>query len=191
MRRFLDRTYETGLWLSAACIALIAALVLLQVGGRLLDRLLLAVDLPRTGFAVPSLAEIGAFLFVASSFLALACTFRAGAHIRVTLFSKLMGPRLARMADLFSLALASAIALFAAWHSWVQALDSYTFGSVSFGVIKIPLALPQGAMSLGITLLAIALLDELVGVWRTGSLSFESADKTAETGAQAPQTAGH
>jgi TRAP-type C4-dicarboxylate transport system permease small subunit len=93
MRKALDALYAGAL--VGACLAMvaIAALVFLQVGGRVVDRMLTWFGASRIGFAVPSLTEIGGFLFVAAVFLALPATLRAAGHVRVTLALRVLGER--------------------------------------------------------------------------------------------------
>ncbi len=85
MRRFLDELYRLTLWASALCLVAIALLVGAQLAGRLLDGALALLHLPRTDFVILSLNEICGYLLAGASFLALAGTLKAGAHIRVTL----------------------------------------------------------------------------------------------------------
>jgi TRAP-type C4-dicarboxylate transport system permease small subunit len=95
--------------------------------------------------------------------LALPATLRAGGHVRVTLLTGLLGEGVAgRGLRLVVLAAALALCSFAAWHSGVQAFDSWQFASVSFGMVRVPLWLPQGVMTAGLALFALALADELV-----------------------------
>lgn len=177
MRRVLDTLYQTSL--VAACLAMvaIAGLVLVQIVGRLLDRALVQLGLETVGLTVPSLAEIGGFLFVGAACLALPATFRAGGHIRVTLLRGAMSESIARWATRIVLAAALGLALFATWHSYEQAADSWTFASVSYGMIRIPLWIPQAVMTLGFGLLALAIGDELVTSLRGQDPAFDQAEK--------------
>jgi TRAP-type C4-dicarboxylate transport system permease small subunit len=92
MRKALDTLY--GAAMVGACLSMvaIATLVFIQVAGRVIDRGLALMGLPRWGISIPSLAEIGGFLFVAGATLALAYTLRAAGHVRVTLLLRLVGP---------------------------------------------------------------------------------------------------
>ncbi len=162
MRSLLDRLYAAALILSALALVMIAVLVFLQVGGRVLDRVLVGAGGSALGFAIPSLAEIGGFLFVGASFLALPATLRSAGHVRVTLLSRALPDSLARGLTVIVLIGALALAVFATWHSALQVADSLQFDSVSFGMIPIPLAWPQGVMTLGLGIFALAILDELV-----------------------------
>ena len=74
--------------------------------------------------------------------------------------------RIARPLEVLVLILAAGLCVFATWSSVLQAWDSWAFNAVSFGMVRVPLWLPQGAMSLGLILLCVALLDGLVTVLR-------------------------
>ncbi len=176
MRRLLDAIY--GAAMVAACLSMlaIAGLVGVQVGGRILDRLLVWAGASPLGIQVPSLAEIAGFLFVGAAFLALPSTLRAGGHVRVTLALKLAGPRVGRVLAGVVLALALALAVFATWHSGAQALDSYAFNTMSFGRVRVPLWIPQSVMTLGLGLFALALADELWQVLRGRTPAFRAAE---------------
>ena len=169
MRRFLDRLYAGALALAAATFAAIAVLVLLQVLGRLLDRAARALGAPPPGFTIPSLAEIGGFLFLGAVFLGLAGTFARGGHVRVTLLIRALPDQVGRwLAALVALG-AAALAVFSTWSSFLQLRDSIAFNSVSFGMVKVPLWMPQLVMTLGLALFVVALLDAAVTLIRGGT----------------------
>ncbi|TDK49808.1 TRAP transporter small permease [Antarcticimicrobium luteum] len=182
MRRTLDRLYEAALWLAAVTFALIAVLVLLQIVGRLIDRAARALALPPLGWTIPSLAEFGAFLFTGAVFLGLAGTLQAGSHVRVKLLVQALPGRPARWLSVAVCAAAAALAGFAAWSSALQALDSLEFGSVSYGTIPIPLAIPQGVMTAGLGLFCLALTDAMATLARGGEPAHQAAETRTETG---------
>jgi TRAP-type C4-dicarboxylate transport system permease small subunit len=186
MRRALDFTYAAAMVASAAALVAIAALVTVQIAGRILDRVLVAMGREVIGLQVPSLAEIGGFLFVAAAFLALPATLRAAGHVRVTILAKTLPAGLARLLTILVLAGAVGLAGFATWHSWLQVVDSWRFASVSFGMIPIPLWIPQGAMTLGLLIFAVALLDELATALTGGTPAFVAAE-----GAKSIDGGGH
>ena len=172
MRSLLDRLYAAALWLSSASFALIAVLVLIQVLGRLADRTARAIGAPPPGITIPSLAEIGGFLFLGGVFLGLAGTFAAGGHVRVTLLTRSLGEGAARWLGVLVAAGGAGLAAFATWSSWLQFVDSIKFNSVSFGMVKVPLAIPQAVMTFGLLLLLIALVDAAVTLARGKEPSF-------------------
>ena len=71
------------------------------------------------------------------------------------------------------------------WHLASFAWYSYQFGDVSSGVIRVPLWVPQAAMTLGAAILTIALADELVRVIRLGRPSFRAAEEAVTLGKEA------
>jgi TRAP-type C4-dicarboxylate transport system permease small subunit len=179
MRHFLDRFYALTLRLSAGCLLAIALLVGLQVIGRVADLLLKLAGQPPYGFMVASLAEMAGYLLAAATFLALAATLKRGAHIRVTMVLGALSARTRFVIELWALAASSGFALFAAASVARLAYDSIRFNEVSYGLIPIPLAIPQIAMAIGLLALLIALLDEIMEVWRTGRPSFRKAEDAA------------
>ena len=181
MRRLLDRLYGGALMLAALALVAIAILVFIQVSGRLIDRGALALGFARPGISVPSLAEIGGFLFVGAATLALAGTFRRGGHVRVTMLVQMARGRLHRALVLLALAGAAALAAFAAWNSVLQAHDSWAFNSTSFGMVRVPLWIPQGVMALGFVIFLVALVDDLIVALR-GDPSFRRAELERESG---------
>jgi TRAP-type C4-dicarboxylate transport system permease small subunit len=172
MRAFLDRLYAAALWLAAASFAVIAALVLVQVLGRMADRTARVIGAPPPGITVPSIAEIGGFLFLGGVFLGLAGTFAAGGHVRVTLLTGALPERAGRALATLVAGGGAALALFASWSSWTQFIDSVTFDAVSYGMVKVPLAIPQGVMTFGLVLLAVALIDAMVTLARGGEPTY-------------------
>lgn len=182
MRPALDRLYAAALWLSALCLLVIAGLVGLQLGARVVDALLKFVGLAPSDFVILSLAEIAGYLLAAASFLALAPTLKAGAHIRVTMALGALGEGARRVVELGALTVA---ALFSAYMTvYVGRLthDSWRFNEVSTGLIPVQLAWPQAAMTLGLVVLTIAFLDELLTVAWRGRPSFRMAEDAITLG---------
>lgn len=176
MRRALDLVYVSALVASALALVTIAVLVFAQIAGRILDRVLVATGAGALGLQVPSLAEIGGFLFVGAAFLALPATLKSAGHVRVTMLAQALPEGAARAVTVIVLTGALALAVFAAWHSGVQVQDSWAFNSVSFGMVRIQLWLPQGVMTLGLILFALALADELVTALTGGMPAFRKAE---------------
>lgn len=182
MRRILDTLYETALWASALCLALIALMVGLQLAGRLLDDALSLLHLPRTDFVILSLAEISGYLLAAASFLALAPTLKAGVHIRVTMAIGVLNEPMRRVAEFFAFGLAAIAAGYMTWHFANFAYVSFRFNEVSSGVVRVPLCFPQAVMALGALVLTIALVDELVVLATRGRPSFRAAEEAFTIG---------
>ena len=157
MRHFLDRLY----WLSGAlagCLILgicllISAQILLNGASRLFGPVL-----PTT---IPSYADFSGYMLASASFLALAHTLRYGGHIRVNLVSQRLPKGVQVVLEFLVLALSAAIVGFALWYMIDLTLQSYQYGDKSYGIIPIPLALPQAVVSLGLAILLISLIDTM------------------------------
>ena len=174
MRAILDRLYGLSSALAALCLCLIALLVLMQVFGRLIDGALHAFGQPIVGLTVPSLNEFAGFLFVAATFLALASTLRRADHIRVSMLIKAVPLRVRRWLEALVLLAGAGLAGYASWHAVLLVVDSIQFNSVSFGVIPVPLAIPQAALATGHVVITIALADELWRVVTSGVPTYQA-----------------
>ncbi len=182
MRKAFDALYGAALFGACLSMVLIASLVFIQVLARVLDRFVVLFGMPRFGFIVPSLAEIGGFLFIASAFLALPAALRSAGHVRVTIALRYLGARGDRIMTGFVLLVALALAVFAAWAIGDQTMSSYARGSLSYGLVAIPLWLPQAIMTTGLAILVIALADELIAVLRGGEAAFRTVERDREVG---------
>ena len=180
MRKALDALY--GAALVGACLSMIAiaALVFVQVMARVVDVVAVFLGMPRYGFIIPSLAEIGGFLFVASAFLALAATLRSAGHVRVTLLLRWFGPTGNRVMTFLVLAVALGLTAFAVWSVWNLTYASFLRGSLSVGIVAIPLWIPQGVMTLGLVIFGVALLDELAAMLRGRDPAFRTVESQRE-----------
>jgi TRAP-type C4-dicarboxylate transport system permease small subunit len=182
MRRFLDNLYRATLWASAFCLVAIGLLVGAQLAGRIVDGALALLHLPRTDFVILSLAEISGYLLAAASFLALAGTLKAGAHIRVTMLLSALGERRRHWLELWAFACASTVAGWMTYHIANFAYVSLLIHDVSPGVVRVPLVYPQAAMAFGALVLTIALVDELATVAMRGRPSFRAAEEAVTLG---------
>lgn len=164
VRIALDFVYKICGVVAAIALAMIAVLILAQIVGRLF------------GVLVPGVNEAAAFLLAATTFLALAYSFRAGSHIRVSVVLHYLPPRLRRLADLLSVAVATALIGYFAWYTWKLVQDSIKFNEVSDGLLAIPLAIPQSAMLVGLIVLAVALVEEFFNILFGGTPSFDDSE---------------
>lgn len=177
MRKALHALYQTATVLAACCLAVIASLVVLQVLGRIFDWARTVFGVEPIGFQVPSLAEIAGFLLVGASFLALAGTLRNGDHIRVSILLQAVPPSISRLLNFWVILVAFGLAAFFTWNAGQLAYDSYKFNEISYGVIPIPLVLPQAVMTLGLLVFSISLLDDLIASATGRVPSFEAVVK--------------
>jgi TRAP-type C4-dicarboxylate transport system permease small subunit len=182
MRTALDRLYAAALWLSAACLVAIALMVGAQLAGRLIDGTLKLLGLEPIGIVILSLAELSGSLLASASFLALAGTLKAGAHIRITMLLQAAPPRVRYALELWAFGASALLSAYIAWQLAKFAWVSFDFNDVSPGVVRFPLFVPQAAMALGAVILTIALLDEAFRVLRKGRPSFQAAEDAITLG---------
>jgi len=154
MRYFLDKLYLGAGLLAGFFIILITVMILAQIVGRWF------------GIIIPSTEDFAGFFLAATTFLALAYTFKMGGHIRVTILVHLLKGKLQQVALIFSLLIFSAIVAYGAYYSVLFAYESWSFNEVSQGYIPVPLWIPQLSMALGLVIFLIALVDDLLLVLR-------------------------
>ncbi len=160
MRQFLDRIYEGAGYLAGACIVIITIMILVQIVARWF------------GVIVPSTEDFSGYLLAATSFLALAHTFRLGGHIRVTLLIHRLSPGWQRGFMYFALIVITTIAGYGAYHLSYLVYESWSFEELSQGYIAIPLWIPQVPIALGAILFFVALVDDLILSLRGGTPAF-------------------
>jgi TRAP-type C4-dicarboxylate transport system permease small subunit len=182
MRSFLDALYRLSLYLSAACLAAIGLMVGAQLAGRLIDGALHLAGLPVLGLVVLSLAEICGYLLAAASFLALAPTLKAGAHIRVTMVLAALGEEKRRYVEIWAFGASTVASAYMTYHLANFAWVSFLFNEVSSGVVRVPLGYPQTAMALGALILTVALVDETWTVIARGRPTFRVTEDAITLG---------
>ena len=177
MRTILDTLYRISGAVAALCLLAICLIVVAQVGGRIIDGIATMITGDRIGLIVPSAAEFSGFFLAAASFLALAYTFRADGHIRVSLLITRLAGRTRHWFEVWCLAFAIVLAGFFTWNTILLVLDSIEYGEVSYGMIPVPLWMPQSFMALGLIMLTIALVDDLVHVLGGKKPSYENVEE--------------
>lgn len=154
MRRALDRLYDGCAWIAGAFMVLILVNILVQVVGSYF------------GLYVRGTDAYAGYSMAAASFFALAHTLKRGEHIRVTLILQRLSPSWRRRVELGCLVAAVLLTVNFAWYAWTMTWWSYEFHAVSDAQDKTPLWIPQLAMAMGVTVLAVAFIDDLVETWR-------------------------
>ncbi|HWV81680.1 MAG TPA: TRAP transporter small permease subunit [Hyphomicrobiaceae bacterium] len=182
MRQLLDRLYLAAGWLSAICFMMIALMVTAQLIGRVVDMSMSFLGMVPYGFIVEGLAEIAGYLLATASLLALGLALKSASHIRITLVLGALGPKPRWYFELFAIAVSAAFAIYMTLRMGLLAYDSWVYNEVSFGLVPVPLAYPQAAMTLGLLVFSIALIDELVITFTTGKPSFVAAEDAIALG---------
>ena len=80
-----------------------------------------------------------------------------------------LGAGPAWLAELASLVIATAVAVYATYYSAHLLYESWDYGDTSTGIIAIPLWIPQTAMVGGLALLSVAFADTLLDSLRAKS----------------------
>ncbi len=150
MRQLLDMLYLGAGVLAGVFIILITLMILAQIVGRWF------------GIIIPSTEDFAGFFLAATTFLALAYTFKMGGHIRVTILVHFLKGRLQQASLVFALLAFIFIVAYGAYYSIAFTYESWTFHEVSQGYIPVPLWIPQLSMALGLSIFLIALVDDLL-----------------------------
>ena len=156
--------------------------MLAQIVGRILDSALKFAGLAPAGFVILSLSEIAGYLLAAATFLALAGTLKAGAHIRVTMLHGFLRERPRRVFELIAFAASTAFCAYMTWYVSALAFDSWRNDEMSPGLIAVRLVWPQAAMALGLTAMTIALIDECATIAIKGRPTFRAAEDAITVG---------
>ncbi|MDP1611789.1 MAG: TRAP transporter small permease [Sulfuritalea sp.] len=164
MRRLLDRLYGAAAWAAALFMIGTLTMILLSVGGRLLD------------FHIRGTDAYAGYCMAAAAFLALAHTLKRGEHIRVTLILDHAGPRGRHALELWSHVAGLFCAVLLAWFATRLVWQSFQFNDISQGTDATPLWIPQLGMAVGSMIFAIALADELIAVLRGQRPRHRAAD---------------
>ena len=151
MRRFLDRLYDAGGVLAAACVLSIFVVMLGAAVARELGL--------RTG----GTDDLVSWLTAAAAFLGMAHTFRHGDFVRVGLLLDSLSPAPRRWLELGALSIAAVfcgyLLISVAQYLWM----GWQYNEMSTGLLVVPMWIPQLSFLAGVLLLFIALLDE----WQT------------------------
>lgn len=152
MRKLLDNLYLGSGMLAGLFIVLITLMILAQIVGRWFN------------IIIPSTEDFAGFFLAATTFFALAYTFKSGGHIRVTILVHMLKGGLQRASLIFALSVLIAIIAYGTYYTGAFVYESWSFKEVSQGYIPVPLWIPQLSMLLGLAIFLIALVDDLVQV---------------------------
>jgi TRAP-type C4-dicarboxylate transport system permease small subunit len=154
--RVLDNVYLYCGYLAAFFLACIFLTTVLQVLSRLV------------GVNIVGLTDYAGYFMAASAFLAFAHTFNQGAHIRIELFMSMMG-RFRRHAEWFSFLVSAAFAVWLSYFAWSMVYWSRALNDISPNLDATPLWIPQMSMAIGLTVLALCVVDHSLRLILTGN----------------------
>lgn len=148
--RVIDAICSAGAAVAALSAAALAAILIAEV-----------ILTSFFNWSQPWAVEYAIYLQCFVLFLGAGWTLRQGGHIRVAILMGALPTPLARLLDLIATTFAIGVIGFAAWALWGQWLRTFEFGSTSFYPMGTPIWIPQGLLTLGITLLLLAFLARL------------------------------
>lgn len=155
--RSLNRFYVVCGVIAACFLVLLGVLILLSIFTRLL------------GIYVPGLNAYSGYAMAASSYFALAYTFREGGHIRVVMLRNSMSGRPRFVLEVWCLAIASFFACYMAWFLIRMTWFSYEFEEKSEGADATLLWMPQSLMAFGAAVMALTVVHALIKTLVTGT----------------------
>jgi TRAP-type C4-dicarboxylate transport system permease small subunit len=160
MRNFLDKLYLGSGMLAGVFIILITMMILAQIIGRWF------------GIIIPSTEDFAGFFLAATTFLALAYTFRMGGHIRVTILVHLLKGKPQRLVLALALLVFIIMIAYGVYYTSAFVYESWSFNELSQGYIAVPLWIPQITMVVGLAIFLIALIDDFILVLSGETPSF-------------------
>jgi TRAP-type C4-dicarboxylate transport system permease small subunit len=177
LRQTLDQLYNASGALAALCLVGVCAVMLAQALGR------------EAGVLVRGADDITAWLTAAGAFLALGHTFRRGELVRVGLFVERLGGRARRRAEMAALTVALLFAGYTVWAVAKFVYESWSFGELAQGLIKIPIWIPQSSVLVGTLIFFVAVADEWVTVARGGKPAYQAANEERRAAGDFSETA--
>ncbi|WP_431280550.1 TRAP transporter small permease [Humitalea sp. 24SJ18S-53] len=169
LRRGLDFLYAASAGLAALSLLGIFLMMMAQVALREMGRQLPGAD------------DLTAYLCVATTFFALAHTFRRGELIRVGMAIEKLNPRMRLFQEGVALALAAVVVGTITWYTLQDVIFSYEIEDLAQGTVPFLLWIPKLAMPIGSAILLIAIIDEAFAVARGAMPNYvvEAADRAA------------
>lgn len=148
--RWLNRLYNACGYLAAMFLVAIGVLVMANILSRLFS------------VYVPGLTEYSGYSMAASSFLALAYTFRHKGHIRVELFLSHLSEKWRRFGELWCLGVAVVVCGFLSFYFIRLVYFSWEFQERSEGADAVLLWIPQSLAMFGACVLFVCVSHQLV-----------------------------
>lgn len=149
MRSFLNKLYLFCGYLSGVFLIGILLSIIWQVIARWLGR-------------TADASELAGMCLAASTFFGLAYTFREGGHVRINLLVSRMPKRSQHGLELFNCSVGLTVIAVTSWNIWLLVLQSWEFNDISPGLLAMPFWIPQVGVAFGLSILSVALLDEII-----------------------------
>ena len=160
-RVFLDRLYLFAGYAAGAFLVLIFGIMMVMSVGR------------QFGFNIPAGDDFASWCMAAMAFLGLAHTFKKGEIIRVGVLIEQVTGRKRWLLEIVALGISTAFTLYFTWSAISMTYDSFRFNDMAQGVLSVPLWIPQLGYSGGLIILAVALVDEMIHVFKGNKPTYE------------------
>ena len=147
---YLRILYRYSGYIAAFFLILVATFILVGIASRIF------------GFYIRGLAEYSGYSMAASSFLALAYTFREKGHIRITLFLEKSKENFRRILELWCLFVATFFSGFLSYYFIKMLIISIKFGERSEGADEILIWIPQLSVAIGSTIFFICVIHNFI-----------------------------
>lgn len=167
--RYIDRLANWAAALAAACLLVMAALMLGEV-------------VARSAFAQSLVFswEFSGYLMGATFLFGAAHTLRSGGHVRVSLLAEHMPPPVARGLDIFSTVVGIVVTAYILYALCDLTYSSFTRDIVSFTPTQTPLIVPQGVLAAGALLLFLQMVARMIRLFRAEAPDLEPEDQTVD-----------
>jgi TRAP-type C4-dicarboxylate transport system permease small subunit len=149
--RGVDALCTVGAWFGALSAAALALILIAEV-----------VVTSFFAWSQPWAIEYAIYLQAFVLFCGSGWALRQGGHIRVAILLQAVPPRAASLLDAAGNAFAIGILGFAVYAIWQQWLRTFDLGSTSFYPMNTPIWIPQGVLTIGVTLLLLAFCARLI-----------------------------
>lgn len=147
----IDRLSQAAAVLAAACLALLAIVILAEV-----------VSVWAFNKSLEFSWEYGAFFMASAFFLGLGWTLAEGGHVRVGILAEHLPPGSARWLDMAATVVALIIAGFLTLSLIGLTWSSFVDGSRTFTATATPLVIPQAIITAGALILTLQLIARLL-----------------------------
>ncbi|WP_114011620.1 TRAP transporter small permease [Cohaesibacter intestini] len=141
--------------LATICLTLLTFLVFSEVAVSSLSKII-----PGMRTDIPIAWEYSGYLMGTAFMLGSAITMRAGGHIRVTALLFLISPKIRHVVETFATLVGTLFSAFLSWALIAFTYRSFMDGNVSFASYT-PLWIPQTGMTIGASILTLALVERL------------------------------
>lgn len=176
MRKILDFIYRASGYIAALFLFLIFAVVITQVALNVINSVYSFITGNALGLMLPSYSDFAGYFLGSATFFALAYAMQKNELVRVSIILNLANPRVQRWMEIFCCMVGLVLSLLMTYYFSILIMESYIYNDQSYGMVRIPLWIPQLPFVIGSSVLCIALTDNLVSLVVSGKASYNSVE---------------